>query len=623
MNNSLIGQQFANYRIEYLLGRGGMAEVYYAHDTQLQRPAAIKLIDARYRDNPDYARRFLQEARTIATWRHENIVQVYYADEQDGVYFFAMEYIDGLDVADILKKYGKDGELMPHTDVIHIGTVTANALDYAHSKGVIHRDIKPSNIMIGRDNRVVLMDFGLALDVQEGTLGETFGSAHYIAPEQAMKSSNAVPVSDLYALGVIMYEMLTGVVPFDDESYTSVVMQHLTEPPPSPRQYNPELSEAVENVLLKALHKEPDHRYATCTEFMAELSNALTQNPNLADTDKYKLPPLPANMAQPNMPTMSTVTVADRIAFEQSLRATSIPIPDPYQMATDAPIPTAQTTQSSRKLPILPIIGGVVLLAILIVGFLVLSGGGDDTKNDNAVAQNTTTEIAPPTDVPTLESTQAETSPSEATTSIPSAPVATTPAPIESTITPTISEPTQIIPTSTVPTIPVFTKIPLTPTTAPILPSATLAPTLTPIPQEPTIAYPNGHPFTLHYDGVSFYALNTGGRSFNIRGLSFEALDATGNPTGKSFSSQRWIAIGGYASIDNNRCDEIEMGGEVHLNPSVCGGFNANLNPLDNELFWQSSDTAVEFRILWNNEEVGRCPVFTDTAQVCDIKLPQ
>ena len=268
----LIGRQLANFRIERLIKRGGMARVYYGQDVKLDRPVAIKVIDFQYRDDPTYAERFVREARAVAAWRHENIVQVYYADDQQGLYYFCMEYIDGLDLGELLLRHARSGELMPHAEVLRIGRAIARALDYAHREGVIHRDVKPSNVMVAQDDRVVLTDFGLALDVHRGTVGEAFGSARYIAPEQAKSSANAVPQSDLYSLGVILYQMLTGVVPFDDPSPTSVAIQHLTAPPPRPREVNPALSEETEAVLLKALSKAPEDRYQTGAELLDALS---------------------------------------------------------------------------------------------------------------------------------------------------------------------------------------------------------------------------------------------------------------------------------------------------------------------------------------------------------------
>ncbi|HYF63861.1 MAG TPA: protein kinase [Herpetosiphonaceae bacterium] len=281
-DDSLIGKQLANFQIESVLGRGGMGMIYVGKDVKLERPVAIKVIDTRFRANPSYAERFVRESRAVATWRHENIVQIYYADDSDGLYYFVMEYIKGRDLGHVLARYSASHSLLSQSAVLQIGKALASALDYAHAKGVIHRDVKPSNVMVADDQRVVLMDFGLALDTQAGSLGEVFGTSHYIAPEQARKSADAVPQSDLYALGVMLYEMLTGSVPFDDPSATSVALQHITQPPPPPRTLNPNLSEEVEKVLLKALSKAPADRYQSGAELMAALEEALGSSPQPA-----------------------------------------------------------------------------------------------------------------------------------------------------------------------------------------------------------------------------------------------------------------------------------------------------------------------------------------------------
>ena len=290
-SDPLIGLELGNFRIERLIGRGGMAQVYYGLDIKLQRPVAIKVLDARHQGKPIWAERFVREAQTVATWRHENILQIYYADEQDGLYYFAMEYIDGSDLSKVMVDYVVEDKLVGHDEVVRIGLAIANALDYAHQKGVIHRDVKPANVMVARDGRVILADFGLALDVHQGTIGETFGSANYIAPEQAHSSANAVPQSDLYSLGIILYEMLTGVVPFDDPSPLSVSLQHTTLPPPSPREINPALNVETEAVLLKALSKSPDKRYQAGGELMDALEKALrTSQPALIEPDSQSPP---------------------------------------------------------------------------------------------------------------------------------------------------------------------------------------------------------------------------------------------------------------------------------------------------------------------------------------------
>ncbi|MEM7343341.1 MAG: protein kinase [Chloroflexota bacterium] len=282
-NDPLIGRQLSNFLVEDVIGRGGMAQVYSGQDVKLERPVAIKVIDARFRHDPTYTERFIREAQAVATWRHDNIVQIYYADDEDNLYYFVMEYIEGKDLKQRLTdEYISQNKLMHPQAVLHIGWAIAKALDYAHEQGVIHRDVKPGNVMVANDGRIVLMDFGLALDVEQGSMGEVFGSSHYIAPEQARRSANAVPQSDLYALGVILYEILTGQVPFDDPSPTAVALQHLTTPPPPPRDLNPKLSEEIEAILLKALDKEREQRYQSGRALMKALEAAfdLEQPPN-------------------------------------------------------------------------------------------------------------------------------------------------------------------------------------------------------------------------------------------------------------------------------------------------------------------------------------------------------
>ena len=369
-DDPLIGLQLANFRLDRVLGRGGMAQVYYGWDVKLQRPVAVKVIDARFRDNPAYAKRFVREAQAVATWRHENIAQIYYADEKDNLYYFAMEYIDGMDLGQLLTKYGANDELMPQADVLRVGRAVASALDYAHAKGVVHRDVKPSNVILGRDGRIVLTDFGLALDVQQGSVGEVFGSAHYIAPEQARRSSDAIPQSDLYSLGILLYEMLTGIVPFDDPSPTAVALQHITQPPPAPRTINPDLTTEIEAILLKALSKAPNERYQSGTDLIAALERALEAN--ASTTQLAPLPPPPAGM-QPAHP--SRMTMAEVIAL-QELPAASLPRTplEKFERVSSATPPVQPDPARRRPFVWLAVGGcGLVLIALVTAARLMLA----------------------------------------------------------------------------------------------------------------------------------------------------------------------------------------------------------------------------------------------------------
>jgi len=390
--DSLIGRQLANFRIERLLGRGGMATVYAGRDVKLQRPVAIKIIDARYQDNPAFAQRFVNEARTIATWRHENILQVYYADDENGLYYFVMEYICGPNLEQLLSQYEAAGELMPHEDVIRIGRAVAGALDYAHERGVVHRDVKPANVMVAEDGRVILADFGLALDTALGTVGEVFGSPHYIAPEQAKNSADAVPQSDLYALGIILFEMLTGSVPFDDPSPMSLAIQHITIPPPPARQFNANLTAKVEAVLLKALHKSPQERFQSGRELLDSLEEAL-QECEAPIAPAIELPPPPAGA--PPLP-ISHVTVADRLAAYIEARPPTPPF------ATPPPTLPQDSQPVKSRLPIWLGAGGCTILFLLglftvILGLVIMFSLRDKQ-----------TEVALATSSPTVTSPQEE-----------------------------------------------------------------------------------------------------------------------------------------------------------------------------------------------------------------------
>lgn len=270
-----IGHQFGDYVVEALLGNGGMARVYRALDPNLNRTVAIKVIAPNFANDPEYARRFKREAQAVAKLNHPNIVSVYQFGQSDGIYFMAMAFVDGVDLDWLINDYSSDKKSLSYDDLLRIIAQIASALDYAHKQGVIHRDIKPGNIMLNNQGRAFLTDFGLVRDLAVPTLGEIFGSPKYMSPEQAINSAMVVPQSDLYSLGVVMYEMVTGRVPFNAAHPNETAAMHIEEQPPRPRRYNPSLPDGLERVILRLLEKRPEDRYQTGAEMVNALRQAL------------------------------------------------------------------------------------------------------------------------------------------------------------------------------------------------------------------------------------------------------------------------------------------------------------------------------------------------------------
>ena len=577
-DDPLIGRQLANFRIERVIGRGGMAQVYYGRDVKLQRPVAIKVIDVRYRGNPAYAKRFVREAQAVATWRHENIVQIYYADDEDELYYFVMEYIDGLDLGKWMSRYVAEGRLMPRTDVLRIGRAIASALDYAHRKGVIHRDVKPSNVILAGDSRVVLTDFGLAMDVHQGSLGEVFGTAHYTAPEQARRSADAVPQSDLYSLGVILYEMLTGVVPFDDPSPTSVALQHMTLPPPPPRRFNPDLNEATEAVLLKALSKSPGDRYPTGGELMNALESALrTYQP--APVKRFSLPPPPAGSQLPETRPVSRRSIAERVASHSEASATPPiaahqPQPPPRQPAWHKADRNVFLAARGRLLMFIAI---AVVLGIV----LVMNQRGDASQAPALLPTGMAAAITQTaTSTPTTIVAPAETIPPSAT----SADVSTL--------------------------MSASTLTPIPPTVAELPPATAL----------PTVLYPGGQRFVVYYDDNSLYLLNASGSAGAVSPIAFERLDTLGVPLNR-FDGWRWSRY--YPRIEFESCLRIEIrSSPAYLRPSQCSSrYNSTVTASrgGDFVFWTAQEGSSQFRVLWNEQEVARCEI---AAGICEVFLP-
>jgi eukaryotic-like serine/threonine-protein kinase len=259
------------YRVVKTLGLGGMGIVVLARDERLERDVALKLIHSRLLGSQGVDARFLAEARAMARIRHENVVSVYAFGQVHGVPYFVMEYVPGTDLGCVLDS--KDGGL-PTDEAIRILRPICRAIDAIHSAGTIHRDLKPSNVLIGRGQRVVVTDLGLArlMDrpASESEHGLVAGTPDYLAPE-VLRGEEPTPASDVYALGVMAYELFTGRLPFEAESVEDVFNMHLNEPPPLPSSFRPTLPAALDDALLAALEKQPQRRPASGMALLREV----------------------------------------------------------------------------------------------------------------------------------------------------------------------------------------------------------------------------------------------------------------------------------------------------------------------------------------------------------------
>jgi serine/threonine protein kinase len=555
-----------------------MARVYYGTDIRLKRPVAIKVLDERLQARPAYAERFVREAQIVATWRHENILQVYYADETEGIYYFVTEYIDGANLEKLLENVASQNELLPHADILRIGRAIASAIDYAHRQGVVHRDVKPANVLIERSGRVVLSDFGLSLEVQRGTLGEVVGSPHYISPEQARQSSEAVPASDFYSLGVILYEMLTGKVPFDDPSPFTIALQHVTLPPPPPRELNPALNQETEQVLLKALSKAPQERYQSGKELVDALEAALSAPPPIHN-EAAALPPVPAGVPVQSR-RISRLTLMDILA-EHPPQTAELP-PKTSSRLPESLLPSPRSDRPSRpgnKAALPALLGGCAVISLLaVISVLVLLLGNlEPSAKETQQTQPTRAVFVPPGTI-----TQTGTSPAVSTPTTASTPV-------EATAT----------------------------TTPP--PTETPAPAGQAAAPEPTVKYPQGRHLQLFYNENSFYIHNLTDERIAFEPIAFERLDASGEPTNR-FDGTEWAML--YTLIWPKNCLKAEIRDNYpYLSPSACLGYNATRTFKQNEkvVFWTERQGSTQFRVLWDEEEIARCEI---EEGICDIYLP-
>ena len=287
-----IGKIFAGrYRIVKQIGRGGMADVYLAKDLILDgEEVAVKVLRTNYQTDPIAVARFQREARAMADLDHPHIVRITDIGEEDGQQYLAMEYVAGLD----LKRYIKEHHPLSNEEAVRIMGQILLAMRLAHTRGIVHRDLKPQNILLTPDGTAKVTDFGIAVAFAETSLTQTnsmLGSVHYLSPEQA-RGSKATVQSDIYAMGIIFYEMLTGHIPYDGDSAVTIALQHFQKPLPSVIDENPSVPQALENVVIKATAKKLTDRYQSVAEMYVDLSSSLSYNrrnePKLVFNDTTK-----------------------------------------------------------------------------------------------------------------------------------------------------------------------------------------------------------------------------------------------------------------------------------------------------------------------------------------------
>ena len=269
-----------------MVGGGGMANVYLARDMILDRDVALKILRMDFNNDEEFIKRFNREAQSATSLAHTNIVSIYDVGEDGDIYYIVMEYVEGM----TLKQYIQKNDPIPIEKALDIMKQITEAISHAHHNGIIHRDIKPQNILIDHEGNVKITDFGIAIALSSTNITQTnavLGSVHYLSPEQA-RGGMANKKSDIYSLGIVMFELFTGRLPFSGESAISIALKHLQSETPSPKRWNPDIPQSVENIILKATAKDSFYRYESVDAMWEDLRTAL--DPNRINEPPFVIP---------------------------------------------------------------------------------------------------------------------------------------------------------------------------------------------------------------------------------------------------------------------------------------------------------------------------------------------
>ncbi len=415
--SSLIGTRLESYEIQALIGSGGMASVYRGFDHDLQRQVAIKILSNQVAaSQPDLSARFRQEAQMIARLRHPNVVQVYDFGEEAGLSYMIEELLPGPTLGRQLRELTAGSEHLSREQVLTIISHLASALDAAHAVGIIHRDIKPENAIWNGAGTLVLTDFGIArqmlADVKHTQTGMIIGTPHYLSPEQAQGLA-LTPASDIYALGVVLYQMLAGQVPFSSDTPMKVVLDHIHTPPPSLLSRRSDLPPTVDQVVQRALAKQPDQRFASTNELAQALEHAWSA---------ASPPQPPAGVDLHNQPTQLWQSASQPAPPDVRPQPMPVPTAKHPQPMSASDHPAVATTPGGRP-PWLLLLGG--LLALLLLGGVLLTLGERAARQPDALPDPTVPPVPGATTVPEATAVSAPTTVPEAT----AVPAAASPAP--------------------------------------------------------------------------------------------------------------------------------------------------------------------------------------------------